>query len=235
MVYMNESRSQVRSLYFSSRSHQAMEKFDCRPTDLPPKLYRLWYPGCQTTLSGNGLAAKDTNVFYSENEMVAFRQSIVRQMTWSYRGAQPYITCFSEKDHAENWALKQPWNPRGQEKGSWILLTIDTRLLSETYVFRLNDLVKNLALTIPERAFQHVQGAYLCLHRIPMSAIACLTEVRGGTQVAVIFRRLHLVASSLVDVEDREGNPAQHTVGRVRSSVSVMREKVRVHSYPNPA
>lgn len=31
------------------------------------------------------------------------------------------------------------------------------------------------------------------------------------------------------------GNPAQHTVGKVRSSVSDMREKIRVHSCPNPA
>ena len=31
------------------------------------------------------------------------------------------------------------------------------------------------------------------------------------------------------------GNPAQHSVGKVRSSVPSMREKVRVHSCPNPA
>lgn len=168
-----------------------MEKHRCRPTDLPSKLYRVQYPGCQTALSGDGLAAKDTDLFYSGNEMNAFRQSIIEQMTWHHRGAQPYITCFSAKDHAENWALKEPWNPRDQDKGSWRILTIDTTLMPETFVFSLNALAKDLSLEIPERASQHVKGAYLCLHRIPTSAIvksASSSEVRDGTQAAVIFQ-----------------------------------------------
>jgi hypothetical protein len=166
-----------------------MEKFRRRPAVLPVNLYRVQYPGCQTALSGNGLEAKDTNVTYTEDGMNAFRQSIIEQLTWGHRGAQPYITCFSDKDHAENWALKEPWNPGEREKDSWSLLTINTRSMPETYVFSLNDLVTQLDLALPERVSQHVRGAYLCLHRIPTTAIvssASPREVKDGTQVAVL-------------------------------------------------
>ena len=166
-----------------------MEKFRRSPAVLPRNLYRVQYPWCQTALSGNGLAAKDTNVTYSEDEMDAFGESITNQLTWHYRGAQPYITCFSDKDHAENWVLKEPWNPSERDKDSWSLLTIDARLMPEIYVFKLDYLETHLELELQERATQHKKGAYLCLHTIPTSAIvnsASPREVKEGTQLAVI-------------------------------------------------
>jgi hypothetical protein len=166
-----------------------MEKFHCHHAVLPFNLYWVHYPGCQTALSGNGLEAKDIKVIYSDDEMNAFLQSIIEQLTWGHHGAQPYITCFSDKDHVENWALREPWNPSERDKDSWSLLTIDTRFMLETSIFSLNDLVTHLDLALPERASQHVKGAYLCFHRIPTSAIvnsASPREVKGGTQVAVI-------------------------------------------------
>ncbi len=166
-----------------------MERFRCSPVVLPRNLYRVQYPWCQTAFSGNGLAAKDTNVTYSEDETDAFGESITNQLTWHYRGLQPYITCFSDKDHAENWALKEPLNPSERDKDSWSLLTIDTRLMPETYVFSLDDLVTRLHLELPEGATQHKKGAYLCLYTIPTSAIvnsASPREVKEGTQLVVI-------------------------------------------------
>ena len=163
-----------------------MEKFRCSPTVLPHNLYRVQYPRCQTEHSGNGLAAKDTKLTFSDDEMDAFGESITNQLTWRNRGAQPYITCFSDQNHAENWALKEPWNPSERDKDSWSLLTIDTRLMPETYVLKLDYVVAQLGLKIPERATQHVKGAYLCLHTIPTSAIvnsASPREVKEGTQV----------------------------------------------------
>ena len=148
-----------------------MDEFRCRSAVLPVYLYRVQYPRCQTVHSGEGLTAKDTNVIYSKDEIKSFCQSIEQQMTWGHRGAQPYITCFSDKDHAKNWARKEPWNPSVKDKGSWALLTIDTRLMPDTYIFSLKDLVTSLDIMIPERASQHENGAYLCLHRIPTSAI----------------------------------------------------------------
>ena len=164
-----------------------MEKFRRRRAELPANLYRVQYPGCQTALSGNGLQAKETNVTYTEDDMNAFRESIIKQLTWGHRGDQPYITCFSEKDHAENWACKEPWSHGEYGNESWSLLTIDTELMPETYVFSLKDLVTQLDLALPEMASQHVKGGYLCLHRIPTTAIvysASAREVKNGEQVA---------------------------------------------------
>ena len=40
--------------------------------------------------------------------------------------------------------------------------------------------MEKLSLDIPERAEQHIQGAFICLHRIPVIAIV---ERRTPTQV----------------------------------------------------
>ncbi|KAF2457212.1 hypothetical protein BDY21DRAFT_345232 [Lineolata rhizophorae] len=49
---------------------------------------------------------------------------------------------------------------------------IDTTVLKDTGRFlKLNDLIEELSLTIPNPAVQHIQGAFLCLHRIPPEAI----------------------------------------------------------------
>ena len=79
-----------------------------------------------------------------------------------------------------------PSNPSERDKDSRNLLTIDTRLLPETYVLKLDYVVVQLGLEIPERATQHVEGAFLCLHTIPESAIvksASPSEVKKDTQV----------------------------------------------------
>ena len=49
---------------------------------------------------------------------------------------------------------------------------IDTAILRSTSrLYKLSDLVENLDLNVPERAEQHIRGAFLCLHRIPNEAI----------------------------------------------------------------
>lgn len=158
-----------------------MDRFYCPPAALPEHLYRVQYPSSRTILSGNGLEARDTNFFYSTDEIRDFRQSIINQLTWGHRGDQPYITCFSDEKHAQNWALKEPWT-KGEGQ-NWTLLTINTRKMSGTAVFKLSELVKSFSLSLPDGARQHVQGAYLCLHSVPTSAIirqASVEEVEEG-------------------------------------------------------
>ena len=186
---LSHIQDQVESLLVRL-SIRAMEKFSLPHTELPGNLYRVQYPGTQTKFSGNGLEAKDTYTTYTENNLHAFGQSIINQLTWHHRGAQPYILCFSEKEHAENWACKKPWNNGPWNDGSWEVLTIDTKLMPETYVFSLKDLVTRLNLELPKKVTQHIEGAYLCLHKIPSTAIvkvASAREVRSGTYIALIF------------------------------------------------
>ncbi|KAL8786503.1 MAG: hypothetical protein Q9213_002730 [Squamulea squamosa] len=185
-----------------------MEKFICPPASWPVKLYRVQYPGCQTILSGDGLKARNTTVFYSETEIHEFAQSIIKQLTWGYRGAQPYITCFSDESHAENWALKEPWHNTPQKQDNWSLVVIDTSRMSGTPMFKLSELVMSLDLTLPDRALQHVDNAYLCLHKIPATAIVEIKspqEVQQGTQAAAGLHSCGFrVANISIAADDRK-------------------------------
>ena len=151
-------------------------------TWLPAELYRVQYPKCQTTYcSATGLRARDTSTFYSENEKDAFRQSIVNQFTWSWRQPTPYITVFSDKKHAQNWALS--YSRRVGD--SCEVIRIDSRELRHVYVFKLSDLQARLDCEVPVGASQHVEGACVCLHRIPKRAILgskTTEEIKDGMQ-----------------------------------------------------
>lgn len=103
-----------------------MDRFRCQTKYLPANLYRVQYDGCQTSYFETGLEARDTSTFYSESELESFRQSLTNQFTWGWRGSQPYITVFSDKEHAENWGLKEPWNRSGCHTSNWEIITIDT-------------------------------------------------------------------------------------------------------------
>ena len=137
-------------------------------TSLLAELYRVQYPDCRTTnCPATGLHARDTSTFYSENEKDAFRQSIVNQFTWGWRQPTPYIAVFSDKKHAEDWALSY-----SRRVGDLCeVIRIDSRELRDVYIFKLSDLQTRLNFDVPERASQHVEGAFLCLHRIPKGAI----------------------------------------------------------------
>jgi hypothetical protein len=101
-----------------------------------------------------------------------FRRAIEKQFTWNCPDPLPFITLFSDERHAENWGRKEPWRGHKGPEGNWALYVVDTvELRKTTHLFRLSDLVEKLSLDIPEGAEQHIQGAFICLHRIPASAI----------------------------------------------------------------
>ena len=68
---------QARSLRLSVCISQTMEEFFCAPAELPAKLYRIQYTGCQTALTSKRLAAKDIDVTYLEDEINPFGQSVI--------------------------------------------------------------------------------------------------------------------------------------------------------------
>ena len=53
-----------------------------------------------------------------------------------------------------------PSNPSERDKDSWNLLTIDTRLMPKRYELKHDYVVVQMGLEIPERATQHLEGAY---------------------------------------------------------------------------
>ena len=152
---------------------------------LPENLYRVQYDGCSTVFSFNGLFAADTATTFDETAIPNFRESIVNHFTWNNRSPTPYVSTFSDREHAENWALKMGTNAK--------LLRLSTALWDDPYVFKLSTLVQMLPVTIPDAAFQHVKGAYLCLHSVPSDAIVEVMDrgdIEMSTLVAIHFLSL---------------------------------------------
>jgi hypothetical protein len=168
-----------------------MDEYVCSRWDLPNELYRVHYAGSRTSFSSQqGFAASDTTKTFRYDELNEFKQAIGKQFTWSFRESLPFISLFSDKRHAEDWACKEPWRGRQGPDEDWTLYVINTVELPETtQVFRLSDLVEKLSLGIPEVAKQHIQGAFLCLHHIPASAIVASrtpSEIKRGKYSNVI-------------------------------------------------
>ncbi|KAL3713643.1 hypothetical protein TMatcc_002346 [Talaromyces marneffei ATCC 18224] len=152
-----------------------MDEYRLSKRDLPLYLYQVDYPGSRTTYFPEvGLFAANTTKTYPEQEVETFKTDIVKQFTWSCRESLPFINLFSDIKHAENWGLKQPWRQALDFGGDdWTLFEIRTDILDEAArkIFRLKDLVESFDLEIPDKAGQHIDDAYLCLHSIPASAI----------------------------------------------------------------
>ncbi|KAI0415741.1 hypothetical protein F5X98DRAFT_388631 [Xylaria grammica] len=159
-----------------------MDQYRCRPEELPRNLYRVQYPESQTTRTDEGLKATNTTTFYgnSDYELGLFKQAVENHFTWSYRGRSPFISFFSDREHAENWGCTEPWGGSDPHRDQWTLCTIDTCLLEEIYVFKVSRLVDALGVKIPERAGQHERGSYICLHKVPARAIL---EEKAGSDV----------------------------------------------------
>jgi hypothetical protein len=142
-----------------------MNEYRCQPEELPHHLYRVHYPESQTTRAEVGFKATDTTTVYGNHDLCLFKQAVEDHFTWGYRGRSPFISLFSDRDHAEKWGCAEPWLGSNPHREQWSLFTIDTSLLKEVYVFKVSWLVDALGVKIPERAVQHERGSYICLHK----------------------------------------------------------------------
>ena len=154
-----------------------MDEHICR--NLPNALYRVHYPGSRTIFSTErGFEASDTTTTFGPGELNEFKQAIVKHFTWGCRDPLPFISLFSDRSHAMNWGCKEPWRGNGNSKGGWALHTVSTIPLESKTFFKLSDLVEKLCLELPEGAKQRVHGAFICLHRVPATAI--VDEMSGN-------------------------------------------------------
>ncbi|KAK4647396.1 uncharacterized protein QC761_0000520 [Podospora bellae-mahoneyi] len=159
-----------------------MDQYRCQLWQLPCYLYRVQYPASRTIHDSSGLKAQDTTSVYkkwgSDDE---FTQAIRNQFTWACKDSTPFISFFSDEEHAINWGCKlRKWD-KCSRQDDWTLLTIDTQSLGSTYVYKLSTLIDYTGVQIPVEAEKsHKRGAYICLHGIPTFAIV---YVRNGSDV----------------------------------------------------
>ncbi|KAF3391295.1 hypothetical protein F1880_007741 [Penicillium rolfsii] len=158
-----------------------MEKYRLPSDEVPSSLYRIHYPGSRTNNSPReDFVATHTSKIYDEDDDDEFKRDLEKQFTWSCDDPIPFISLFSDREHAENWGLKQPWigkRPR-LSHDNWALYVIDTTQLEDAYFFKLSYLTENLGLELPNKARQHTMGTYLCLYNVPAAAVAEKIEPR---------------------------------------------------------
>lgn len=163
-----------------------MELYRLDISALPPEFYRVQHPGCRTIYDEDGLRARDTaSIFTNDADLHA---SVYQAFLWSSATDSPFVAVFSDKSHAENWALRRSETLDADCQ----LITVKTTELGSVHVFKLSTLVHRLGIALQEGASQHEHGAYLCLHRIPANALVVVrstSEIKRGqiTQDAFTF------------------------------------------------
>ena len=119
---------------------------------------------------GEGFRAADTTKAFGIGELNDFKRAVEK---WSCHDALPFISLFSDREHAESWGRKHPWNKVSNLDCNWSLNIVDTtQLKATTTFFKLSTLVEKMNLVLPAGALLHVKGAFICMHRIPATALA---------------------------------------------------------------
>lgn len=153
-----------------------MNKFCLSPADVPGTLYRVQYGDSMTTYDlYEGLEADDTATLYDDegdeeedDTLEEFGDAVERHLSWDTEYESIFISLFSQRRHAENWMLE-----RHTRFGSrnCTLLQIDTSNLVAFFIFRAEEIVDALSLSIPEAAQASVAREYLIAHYVPSRAI----------------------------------------------------------------
>lgn len=145
-------------------------------------------------------AAKTTSYRNSSAGQSQFTRDVQSHFTWGYHRPSPFISFFSDKDYAENWACSEAWRKGKPVEEKWTLLTIDTSRLFEenVYLFKLGTLVEEFKLEIPNGAQKHIRHAYICLNKIPITAI---TKERNPNEVKEDRRIAKLEVKIQADIE----------------------------------
>ncbi|KAI0851656.1 hypothetical protein F5Y00DRAFT_274569 [Daldinia vernicosa] len=129
----------------------------------PPKtLWRVIHSGTQSRRcpsTGDLIASDSTRIIRDEPEL---KQAIEKHINWWSRQPSCFLSVFSNRQHARNWAEQ-----RGATQSRVDIYEIDTtRLPPDTYLFDVDSLKATLGFVHPASTHE-----FLFLHRIPARAI----------------------------------------------------------------
>ncbi|KAG8814488.1 hypothetical protein FRC19_001708 [Serendipita sp. 401] len=146
-------------------SSSPMHPYHLRQEDFPITLYRVHYPGSQTTFSEHfGFQSASNFTPYRTNGL---RNAVTYHIDWQCNTPSPFISTFSNREHALNWARIWRGNHNLQD-----CQIVELRILANdgVAVFRLADLVNALGITTTLEPSQY-RSEYLCFHNIPARAV----------------------------------------------------------------
>jgi hypothetical protein len=132
------------------------------PRRIPEKLYRVHLPDSWTALDYTGFVAADTEPLCPRDERTLARRLRSHDDRHS-KVPSIFISVFSDRTHAENWASKVSRNKQ------FLIAEINGWFLRDSYVFNARNVHARLGLRIPRAAGN--EDEYLVLHYIPRDAI----------------------------------------------------------------
>jgi hypothetical protein len=144
-------------------SSSVLEYYQISEQNFPLTVYRVHYPGSQTTYSPQrGFEAASNFTPYRVNGL---RNAVKNHLNWGFRVYKsPFISTFGNKWHAESWARK--WRKNNGYQPCYItVITIDEE--DGVMVFDVVDLVNRLGIVTSYEC----DSEYLCFHRIPSEVI----------------------------------------------------------------
>ncbi|KAF3923218.1 hypothetical protein ABW20_dc0110454 [Dactylellina cionopaga] len=148
-----------------------IERFRLPERRIPDRLYRVNYEGSATDYNDRyGFLAADYNPAGPDRNR-QFYKSVENHLKWKSRAPSAYISTFSNKAHAENWAWN--WQQNHPELAHTVqLVTIEP--LGNEYIFSVASILR--AQGKPHRADRH-WDEYLFFGRIRNSIIVNVVDV----------------------------------------------------------
>ncbi|KAG8852732.1 hypothetical protein FRB91_006066 [Serendipita sp. 411] len=146
-------------------STPAINTYKLRRQEFPITLYGVDYPGSQTAYSEEeGFQAdSDFTPYYT----TGLRNAVEYHLDWQCRIPSPFISTFSNREHARNWA--RTWRENNDNEMCYI---VEMRIKANdgVTVFRLADLVNELDIPTSLHASQY-RSEYLCFRHIPAETV----------------------------------------------------------------
>ncbi|KAG9046749.1 hypothetical protein FS842_000802 [Serendipita sp. 407] len=158
-------------------SHSVMCPYHLSHRDFPITLYRVHYPGSQTTFSEHFGFQSASN--FTPYRFAGFRNAVTYHMDWQCDVPSPFISTFRNRLHAIQWAAT--WRENNDHQPCEI---VELRIAASdgVAVFRLATLVEGLSVPTRLDPSQY-RSEYLCFHTIPAEAVVR----REPLSLAVVF------------------------------------------------
>ena len=137
-------------------------------------LYRVQVPGSATKFVDGALIAAGAH--FTNQTIVDYAPRLLHEhFLWTSNHPSPFISVFTDEDHARNWATGLVKKNAGMV---CTIYRIDPLLLHGKAIFNATRLVEELNIDLPDAARNQAENEYLVLRSIPAEAIRYQEKVQ---------------------------------------------------------
>lgn len=178
-------------------SSDLLDYYACRNDRLPPSLWRSNDPSSRARFNETNLHLQAACQTIPEN-LDELEQALIHHLNWYSGVASPFISTFSDREDAENWALKKVKNLKkaahfvDENSLDLSLYEFDTaRVTDYTWVLHFRTMIDRLGIDDPNIKFV-TKNEYLILNFVPstvtkVSELQYQPSVFGGRELSDLF------------------------------------------------